>query len=559
MFIRAKKRDDKIYLQIVENKREDGKVIQHVKATLGRLDILEKTGQLDSLLRSGLRFSQRLVVLDAHAKGECTETSSKKIGPVLLFEKLWNECGIGAILDIFLSKRRFDFRVERAIFVTVVHRLMCSGSDRAAEKWMQNYDWKQGGGEIVLHQFYRAMAWLGTQLPPDQQVDAHELSPRCVKDDIEEYLFAQRRTLLSGLSVVFLDTTSLYFEGEGGSIGAKGKNKDGRGDANQIVVGVVLDDEGNPLCSEILPGNTTDVKILIPIAQRLKRRFGIERVCIVADRGMISKKTMAQLEQMNWTYILGARMRRVVEVRDDVLCRGGRYTEVFPAREHSGDPAPLEVKEVVVDDRRYIVCRNEEEARKDRHDREAIVNALRDKLRQGDKSLVANKGYRRYLKSGKDGFSIDTDRIRDDERYDGKWVLQTNSDIGAWEAAIQYKQLWTVEEIFRTMKSILDTRPIYHHCTETIRGHVFCSFLALMLRKVLHDKLEKKERKLEWADIINDIDKIEEIEVTHRSKKFIIRTECSGVAGKVFQAAGISLPPVLRQQESRGTTPEPPS
>jgi len=165
----------------------------------------------------------------------------------------------------------------------------------------------------------------------------------------------------------------------------------------------------------------------------------------------------------------------------------------------------------------------------------------------------------RMRRVGKDGFSIDTDRIRDDERYDGKWVLQTNSDIGAWEAAIQYKQLWTVEEIFRTMKSILDTRPIYHHCTETIRGHVFCSFLALMLRKVLHDKLEKKERKLEWADIINDIDKIEEIEVTHRSKKFIIRTECSGVAGKVFQAAGISLPPVLRQQESRGTTPELPS
>jgi transposase len=409
----------------------------------------------------------------------------------------------------------------------------------------------------MLHQFYRAMGWLGTRLPPQQQQDAHELSPRCVKDDIEEYLFAQRRTLLSGLSLVFLDTTSLYFEGEGGAtLGERGKSKDGRGDAKQIVVGVVLDDEGNPLCSEILPGNTTDVTILMPVAKRLKRRFGIERVCIVADRGMISKKTMAQLEQMGWTYILGARMRNVVEVRDDVLCRGGRYTEVFPARECSHDPAPLEVKEVVTDDHRYIVCRNAEEARKDRHDREAIVNALRDKLRQGDKSLVTNKGYRRYLKSGKDGFDIDEDRMREDERYDGKWVLQTNSDVAAWEAAIQYKQLWAVEEIFRTMKSILDTRPIFHHCDETIRGHVFCSFLALMLRKALHNKLEKRNWKLEWADIMNDIDMVEEIEVSHQSKNFIIRTECSGVAGKVFQAAGIALPPVLREQENRGTTPK---
>jgi len=96
--------------------------------------------------------------------------------------------------------------------------------------------------------------------------------------------------------------------------------------------------------------------------------------------------------------------------------------------------------------------------------------------------------------------------------------------MSAWEAAIQYKQLWTVEEIFRTMKSVLDTRPIYHHCTETIRGHVFCSFLALVLRNALHDKLEKKQWKLERADIINDIDKIEEIEITHQSKKFVIRT-----------------------------------
>jgi hypothetical protein len=271
---------------------------------------------------------------------------------------------------------------------------------------------------------------------------------------------------------------------------------------------------------------------------------------------MISKKTRAQLEEMGWSYILGARMRRVVEVRDDVLSRAGRYTEVFPPREHSHDPAPLEVKEVVVDDRRYIVCRNEEEARKDRYDREAIVNALRDKLRQGDKSLVTNKGYRRYLTSGKDGFAIDERRIRDDERYDGKWVLQTNSDVGAWEAAVQYKQLWTVEEIFRTMKSVLDTRPIFHQCTETIRGHVFCSFLALVLRKELHDKLQQREWKLEWADIISDIDQLEDIEVTHRSKKFTIRTECKGVAGKVFQAAGVALPPVLREQEIRGTTPE---
>jgi hypothetical protein len=560
MFIRAKKRDDKVYLQIVENERVNGKVVQHIRLNLGRLDYLQESGKLDSLLKSGLRFSRQLTVLDAHAKGECTTTATKKIGPPLLFEKLWQECGIAAILETFLAGRRFGFPVERALFLTVAHRLMRSGSDRAAEKWMQDYSWRGIGSPIALHHFYRAMAWLGSEMSPENQVDATGLSPRCVKDAIEEYMYARRMTLFGGLSLVFLDTTSLYFEGKGGQeLGRRGNSKDGRPDAKQIVVAVVLDDEGNPVCSEIMPGNTTDVTILVPIAKRLKGRFGIERVCIVADRGMISNETISEIEAMGWFYILGARMRRVVEVRDEVISRGGRYTEVFGERECSSDPSPLEVKEVTIDDRRYIVCRNEEEAKKDRYDREAIVQALREQLKKGDKSLVGNKGYRRYyLKSGNDGFSIDEEQITEDERFDGKWVLRTNTDLGAWEVAIQYKQLWTVEEIFRTMKSTLDTRPIFHHFDETIRGHVFCSFLALVLRKSLHDKLEQRKQKLEWADIIRDIDALEEIKVDHEGKSFIIRTETKGIAGKVFQAAGVGLPSVLREVKSCGTTPEDP-
>jgi hypothetical protein len=558
MFIRARKRDDKVYLQIVENERQGEKVIQHVRANLGRLDILQSSGKLDSLLRSGLRFSKKLLVLDAHAKGECTETDTKKIGPVLLFEKLWKELCIKQTLDSLLRHRSFGFSVERAIFVTVVHRLICSGSDRAAEKWMQRYAWKEGDFSLALHQFYRAMAWLGTPLPQSQQVESTGLSPRCVKDDIEEQLYALRRTLFSGLSLVFLDTTSLYFEGEGGSsLGRRGKSKDGRSDAKQIVVAVVLDDEGNPVCCEIMPGNTADVTILVPIAQRLKRRFGIHRVCVVADRGMISKETIAELELMQWSYILGARMRRVVEVRDEVLSDDGEYTEIFDKREWSSDPAPLQAKEVIIEDRRYVVCRNEEEVLSDRQEREAIVAALREQLKQGDKSLVGNKGYRRYLKSGKEGFSIDDEKVAQDQRYDGIWVLRTNTDFGAWEVAVQYKQLWTVEEIFRTMKAIMETRPIFHHCDETIRGHVFCSFLALLLRKALHDKLEARQCKLEWADIIADIDAIEEVNVCHQEKNFIIRTETKGVAGKLFQIAGVALPPILREAESCPTTQKP--
>ena len=165
------------------------------------------------------------------------------------------------------------------------------------------------------------------------------------------------------------------------------------------------------------------------------------------------------------------------------------------------DPSPLKVKEVWVEDRRYIVCRNEEQAQKDRQDREAIVASLKDALPAGDKSLVGNKGYRRFLQTSGERFTINEDKIREEERYDGKWVLTTNTELAAREVALKYKQLWMVEDIFRSMKSLLETRPIYHKCDETIRGHVFCSFLALVLRKELQDRLERKGWSLEWTRV----------------------------------------------------------
>ena len=154
------------------------------------------------------------------------------------------------------------------------------------------------------------------------------------------------------------------------------------------------------------------------------------------------------------------------------------------------DPSPLKVKEVRVEDtRRYVVCVNEDQATKDRFDREAVVASLRDALGNGDKSLVGNKGYRKFLRAGGKQFAVDEDKIKEEAGYDGKWALTTNTDLPAREVALKYKQLWMVEDVFRSMKSLLDTRPILHRCDEAIRGHLFCSFPALLLRKELEVRL----------------------------------------------------------------------
>jgi hypothetical protein len=546
LFVRTQTNGSRTYLLIVDNQWVDGKVKQRVLFRLGRLDELLASGRLDSLIQSLARFSEKLAVLGAHARGDSVATRSARIGPALIFQRLWQACSIDQVLTALLEGRRFEFSVERAIFLTVLHRLFAPGSDRAAEKWKDDYA-IQGVGDLDLHQLYRAMAWLGEVLPKAQQDAATPFAPRTNKDLIEEALFARRRDLFADLDIVFFDTTSIYFEGEGGeSIGQRGHSKDHRPDLKQMVVGMVLDHNGNPVCSELWPGNTADVKSLVPIVERLKSRFGIGSVCIVADRGMISAETLTEVMKREWDYILGVRMRSSTEAKA-VVARAGRYAEVHPQSDGRDDPSPLKVKEVWMEDtRRYVVCVNEDQATKDRHDREAVVASLRDALGHGDKSLVGNKGYRKYLRAGGKQFAVDEDKIKEEARYDGKWVLTTNTDLPAREVALKYKQLWMVEEVFRSMKSLLDTRPIFHKCDEAIRGHVFCSFLALLLRKELEDRLARKEWKLEWADVIRDLDNLIEMEVAIGGKGYVFRGQTSGVAGKVFQACGIALPPALR-------------
>jgi hypothetical protein len=546
LFVRIKNSHGYKYLQIVESRRVGPKVKQRVIATLGQVDALLSSGKLDDLTRSLAKFSPVLKVIDAHREGSLHAHRSLSIGPALVFERLWRELGIEKALRHQLSEGRHQFPLDRAIFLTVLHRLFDPGSDRSAERWKDQFR-IEGTRDIELHHLYRAMGWLG-EMSIQWGNDPH--TARARKDLIEEELFAANHDLFSEVQVVFFDTTSLYFEGEGGeSLGQYGHSKDHRPDLKQMVVGAVLDGAGRPICCELWPGNVTDVTSLVPVVERLKSRFGIGSMCVVADRGMISAETIEKLEsaELGMSYILGVRMRKNTEVRDEVLGSQEELHVVSGPKQKSTDPSPLSVREQWVGGKRYIVCYNEEQARKDAADRTAIVESLKEKLKSGDKSLVGNKGYRRYLKSaGSQHFSLDEEKLIEEQKFDGTWVLRTNTSYSAEEVALKYKQLWMVESIFRTAKALLETRPIYHKCDDTIRGHVFCSFLALMLRKELEMRLEARGQKLEWDDIRRDLRDLSEVEVQLEGQKVYLRTDLSGGCHKVFQAAGVAVPKTVR-------------
>src|SRR5215475_5935956 len=428
MFARDKRIGPYTYVYLVENVREEGRTKQRIIANLGRKEVVVARGDLDRLARSVVRLAQRSMVLslvegEAPPKARC-----QRIGPALLFERLWHEVGCRAVLEELAAGRPFEFVAERAVFLTVLHRLFVSGSDRAAEKWRADY--RIAGTEALqLHHLYRAMAWLGEPLA--DQAGASELTPRCRKDLVEEGLFARRRDLFAELSVVFMDTTSLSFEGQGGTeLGRRGHSKDYRPDLHQMIVGLVMDQAGRPLCSELWPGNTADVTTLLPVVDRLRARFGVGRICVVADRGMISTATIAGLEQRKLEYILGVRERNTKEVRDVVLHDPEPFVPLFIPRERRD--TELEAKNVWVGKRRYVVCRNLNEAKRDAEVREGVLRSLRESLRRGDKTLVGNSAYRRYLKTPDEKhFEIDQRRVAVDARYDGLYVLRTNMQLDA--------------------------------------------------------------------------------------------------------------------------------
>ena len=546
MFFRRKKSGAAEYLQIVRSQRVEGKPRQFVLATLGRVDELERSGELERLLASGARICETAIVLAAHEKGETATVESRRFAAPAIFERLWTETGCRGAVSALARERGFRFDVERAVFLSVLHRLLDPGSDRACENWRDAYA-IDGVADLDLHHLYRTMGWLG-----EADVDQHgaTLGPRAIKDLIEEALFAARRDLFNEFSLMILDTTSLYFEGRGGeTLGQYGKSKDHRPDLRQVVLAVVIDGNGRPVCSELWPGNTTDVTTLQPVVRRLKHRFAISRVGVIADRGMMAKGTLEALEASNTEYILGTRERSTREVQE-VLADPGPFVPLSIPKAAERGIIELEIKEVARGGRRYIVVYNEAEARRDAEKRGEIVRKLMKKLKEGDKALVGNKGFRRYLsQEGDGGFRVDPARIEDDARFDGVYVLRTNTTLSPLNVVLRYRERWGVEDIFRTAKSVLGTRPIFHKCDDTIRGHVFCSFLALVLRKELQDRLDAAGHDLEWARVLGDLDRMVETTVEKDGKRFVLRSAPPGSASAVFQTVGVALPPPVRPAE----------
>jgi len=454
MFIREKRRTNKdgsvvTYLQLVESRRVEGKTRQRVLCTLGRLDDPTLPRRLRGILETASRYAEaeRLVL----SRGVKVKTASW--GPHLVWGRLW-QTTVGPVVEEVLGSERFS----KAVYLMVLHRLCAPGSKVACFHFAQDV-YGAGFEELGLHDLYRAL-------------DALEEG----KEEIERRWLSRVRDLFTDLELVYFDTTSSYVEGSHPEeLVSFGYSRDKRPDRRQLALGVVVTREGIPVAHLVLPGRTADPEAFREAISHLEKKLGLRRVVVVCDRGMVSKGNLAALKEAGLSYIVAIRMRKEKELAQAVLSHPGRYRKVAEN---------LRVKEVPVsgEEDRYILCYNPYRAEEDRRAREAIIAYLEEKLPSGDVRGLLKGAARRYVRTAGGKAELDRQKIAEDARYDGKWILRTNTDLPSQEVALSYKGLWQVEECFRTLKTPLELRPIYHWTETRIRGHVMVCFLAFLLR-----------------------------------------------------------------------------
>ncbi len=523
------------YVQLAHNVWDPVKQrsITQVIHNFGREDQLDREA-LARLARSIQRFLDPEQALSAQAPDGTSFLRAVPMGGVWLLDHLWRRLGVAGAIRGVAERRRVTGLVERLIFCLVANRALDPMSKLAALEWAQHDVWLPGIGELGEDPqiFYRAMDFM---LDCDDEVQ-------------REVFFAVSDLLNLQVDLILFDTTSTYFE-----IPAEredefrkfGESKDRRWDLPQVVVGFAVTKEGIPVRCFTYPGNASDQEIIREVKDKL-REWRLHRVIWVCDTGFNSEENRNYLQRAGGHYIIGEKLRQGTANRA-ALARQGRYRKVQPG---------LDVKQVWVGEgetrRRFVVCRNLDEARRDEHRRERWLERIAEELeaikgKQGDArtqaeaELITHPSMRRYITRRHGRLVIDRAKVKADAHLDGKFLLSSSDDdLTAEEIAIYYKQLIEVENCWRDQKHILDLRPIYHRKEDRIRAHVLLSFLALLLCRVAETHAGDT-----WRNLHRELERIQLGYFQGSAGQIQQRTQLTHRQREILAAAQVPEPPVF--------------
>jgi hypothetical protein len=498
MFIKRVKARGISYLQLVEGYWEDGRAKHRLLKSLGREDQLDPK-MIDRLRASLKRYASpraaEAAVVDLDA---LSVSPGKRVGSLLPLHALWRELEFDRILSELSAGRRFSFSAPNVIKAIVFQRVLDPGSERSLVRSFLPSVFAPEFDGIELQHAYRALQFLAEVGP--------ELEAR--------FTGVMTQKLFADASLVLFDTTSTYFEGAGPEeLASFGFSRDKRGDRPQANLALRTSREGLPLGHWLYPGRQSDVRSMAEASREFRTRLGLGSFVVVADRGMVSAANLQALQDEEIEYVIAERLRRTTA--NAALARAGRYKRVTPH---------LEIKEITTEGpERVLVCRNLERAAEDARQRDAIVQQLQAKIEQGGVRDQLKNGARRYLKLTGATAEIDLKKVKEDARYDGKWVLRTTTSLPPEQVALAYRGLWRVENAFRTLKTPLELRPLFHTSEAGVRGHVQACVLAYALVRVIEDRLDAAGIDLNAKEALQQLDSIHHVTI-HLGSTHVERT-----------------------------------
>jgi transposase len=414
--------------------------------------------------------------------------------------------------------------------------------------------------EMDLNQLYRSLDLLAEN-----------------KENIENYVFDRNQTLFNmSVDVVFYDVTTFYFESvrEDG-FRDFGFSKDNKINEVQVVMGLLIDSEGRPIGYELFPGNTLDSKTLERSLEKLKERFNIRQVIIVADRGLNSKLNLSRIKEMGYDYIVASRLKKMPEsVIEEVFDSNGYrlLTPEFLARYKEEDEEEFRYKVIdyinrYKDERgevkelkeKMVITYSKKRALKDKADRERLVEKAKELLKEPARIRASNRrGSKRFIleKGEKEEYCLNEEAIAADEKFDGYYAIQTSLlDLKAEKVLEAYHTLWKIEESFRIMKSTLEVRPIFHWTERRIKGHFVVCFLAFLLERTLEYKLKMNGIMMSPNKIREALNSMMFTEVEINGQLYLIKMKLSEGANKILRVLRIAPPKnVLSIEEAKAFT-----
>lgn len=534
MFLKKSFSKNHTYLSLVQSYRENGVVKHKTVINLGRLDKLEENDQLKRLTKSFERLckSEKKFTLS-----DLEELTRINWGAERVYRKLWDKFELNNIIQKILQNKSIKFNVAEVIFLEVVSRLIDPCSKLSLYETQSYF---HGIKDVPLHNFYRVLDFL---------CDA--------KEELEEELFLKNRKLFNmSIDLIFYDVTTLYFEStKSDDLKNFGYSKDCKFGEVQVVLGLMIDIEGRPIGFNVFPGNTFEGKTLEIALKKLKERFSIREVVIVADRGINNKLNLKKIRDSGFHYIVGSRLRTLEKhIKEEVLDESAYHNLYFNEKD-TVDYRVLDyqnkyrfkddngtVKCGILDE--SLICTfSSKRAKKDRADRERLILKAKDMLKNNS-NCDSHRGAKKYIKmEGRGKSRLDLDKIKLDEKWDGYYGIQSSKkDLDIKTVLDTYNRLWKIEESFRVLKTNLETRPMFHWTPKRIQGHLVLCFISFMLQRTLEIMLANKGVSTSLEKTRNAIDKMQASLILLDGEKYLLRSNITGLSNDILRTLKIKIP-----------------